>query len=110
MSGVSRWTAVPTHHTNTGPRARSDPMPAAKYRLHESRRSFSAFRITPEKRHEPIARARLPARDLLAYSSLHHLLGLTRISKEGVGSPLGDASPLPPTDPALLGRHHGASP
>jgi hypothetical protein len=47
---------------------------------------FIAIRRSPEKRHKSVAGACVTARDLLAYSSLHHLLGLARISKESVRS------------------------
>jgi hypothetical protein len=65
-------------------RARRGPMPADAHRGHRIRLpSFVAARIAPEKNHEPIAGARLPACDLGAYSNLHHVLGLVRVREEG---------------------------
>jgi hypothetical protein len=58
-------------------------IPADARRPHPIRSSsFLALRRAPEKRHEPIARARLPACDLGAYPSLHRVGGPVCVPKE----------------------------
>jgi hypothetical protein len=92
-------------------RPRRSPMPADAHRGHTIRLpSLVALRIAPEKNHEPIAGARLPACDLGAYSSLHHVLGLVRVLEEGVRSALSGVSLLQAAEPALPEGGHGASP